>query len=225
MYGTEVYDKVYFRDDYQEQFEALRSRFRGRVQSAMAARKIDDSPVANATTRIALEELEDGGVRIAGSGDFVEYFNNRYGGRDRLGACRASLAEAAERAEKKATVQVRERAESISHGGAIACRMRTSRSHLVLVNAMFALLLLVSLLLLGASRTMLYRSEEALASAKVESVQLESASTEGMLSDGTRARTDADYLDYAREDSVVSYEVEEESFLDSLKDAFAYLWS
>ena len=50
MYGTEVYDKIYFRDDYQRQFEAFRNRYHGRVQEALACRPVDSTPMPNATT-------------------------------------------------------------------------------------------------------------------------------------------------------------------------------
>ena len=179
MYGTEVYDKVYFRDDYQKQFEAFRTRYHGRVQEALAGRKVDAAPMPNATTFIELTELEDGGVTIASSGDFLEYFNNRYGGRDRIGACRTALANAAQKAEKAPLVS-RERTDAFE-GGALACRMRFSRGHLFFVNLVFALLLALSLLLLGASGVMLRNSEMALAQAEAEVLHIGSAGTEAML--------------------------------------------
>ena len=221
MYGTEVYDKVYFRDDYQRQFEAFRERYHGRVQSALAGRKVDAAPMPNATTYIELQELEDGGVTIASSGDFLDYFNSRYGGRDRIGACRAALAGAAQKAEKGAIV--RRRADAVD-GAAIACRMRCSKAHLMFVNVMFTLLLVFSLLLLGASGVMLKNSEKALAQAEAEAVYVQTATTEAMFSDATPAMVNADYLGYDRENTAVAHEVQEESFFSVLKNAFAYLW-
>ena len=221
MYGTEVYDKVYFRDDYQGQFEAFRSRYHGRVQEALAGRAVDSAPMPNATTYIELHELEDGGVTIASSGDFLDYFNHRYGGRDRIGACRAALATAAQKAEKSA-LPARERADAV--GGALTCRMRCSRSHLMLVNVMFTLLLVLSLVLLGASGVMLRNSERALAVAEAEALYLDNAGTEVMLSDSRSAVVNADYLAYSRENTATAYEVEEQGFFAALQNAFSYLW-
>ena len=223
MYGTEVYDKVYFRDDYQKQFEAFRSRYHGRVQQALAGRAVDSSPTPNATTYIALHELEDGGVTVASSGDFLEYFNRRYGGRDRIGACRAALATALQKREKQSSRSPRERADAVE-GGALACRMRFSRSHLVLVNVMFTLLLVLSLVLLGASGVMLRHSEEALARAEAEALYVNAASTDTMLTDTASPTVNGDYLAYSQENTVTAYEVEEQSFWRSLQKAFSYLW-
>ena len=223
MYGTEVYDKVYFRDDYQRQFEAFRSRYRGRVQEALSCRKVDSTPMPNATTYIELTELEDGGVTVASSGDFLEYFNRRYGGRDRIGACRAALATAAQKAEKQGSVAIRERADATS-GGALACRMRCSRSHLLFINVIFTLLLAFALLLLGASGVMLRNSEKALAEAEAEALYLQTATTEAMFSDASPATVNADYLTYSDENTAIAYEVEEESIWQVLQTAFSYLW-
>lgn len=221
MYGTEVYDKVYFRDDYQRQFEAFRDRYHGRVQQALATRPVDAAPMPNATTFIELHELDDGGVTIASSGDFLEYFNRRYGGRDRIGACRTALATAAQKAEK--TVATRTRTD-VAAGGEIACRMRFSRSHLVFVNVIFTLILVFSLLLLGASGVMLRNSERALADAEAEAVYLETASTAAFNSDASSVGVNADYLSYERAHTATAYEVEEESLWQMLQNAFSYLW-
>ncbi len=222
MYGTEVYDKVYFRDDYQKQFEAFRDRYHGRVQQALAGRRVDRTPMPNATTYIELHELEDGGVTIASSGDFLDYFNRRYGGRDRIGACRAALATAAQKAEKTASSS-RPRSDAVE-GGALACRMRFSRSHLLFVNVMFTLLLVLSLVLLGASGVMLRNSEKALAKAEAEAMQLETASTVSMLSDASPASVNDDYLSFSGENTATAYEVEEESVWQILQNALSYLW-
>ena len=98
MDRAQDYEKIYFNDNYKEQFEALRNRYHTRTQEALQGRKVDHAPVPNATTIVYLNDNGDGDVYVT-TGDFVEYFNRRFGGSDRIGAMRRSLFGAARRAE------------------------------------------------------------------------------------------------------------------------------
>ncbi|MBE6554671.1 MAG: hypothetical protein E7663_00360 [Ruminococcaceae bacterium] len=152
MNGTS-YEKVYFNDNYKQQFEELRSRYRERTRRALQGRTVDRRPVPNATTIVYLHDDADGNTMIT-TGDFVEYFNSRYGDKDRIGAMRRSLANAeakakkiSERAEREKTVRTRDRNKS-----GFAHRVRSAGRHMALVNAMFLLMLMLSVtMLLGSS--------------------------------------------------------------------------
>ena len=98
MNTAQTYDKVYFNDNYKERFEAFREHYRARTRKALQGRKVDHAPVPNATTIVFLHDDPDGGVHIT-TGDFVEYFNRRFGDNDRIGAARRSLANAVRKAE------------------------------------------------------------------------------------------------------------------------------
>ena len=100
MDRIQTYEKIYFNDNYKEQFEALRNRYHTRTQEALQGRKVDHAPVPNATTVVYLNENGDGDVYIT-TGDFVEYFNRRFGGSDRIGAMRRSLSGAVRKAEMR----------------------------------------------------------------------------------------------------------------------------
>ena len=94
------YEKIYFNDNYKEQFEALRHKYHARTQEALHGRKIDRAPVPNATTVVYLNDNGDGDSYVT-TGDFVEYFNSHFGGSDRLGAMRRSLSGAVHKAQMK----------------------------------------------------------------------------------------------------------------------------
>ena len=85
-----VYDKEYFEVNFKEQFASLRERYHDRTQAALSGRRIDTAPVPNATTIVHLHDAPDGGYYIT-TGDFVEYFNRRFGDNDRIGAVRRRL--------------------------------------------------------------------------------------------------------------------------------------
>ena len=74
----EIYDKEYFHDDYSQQLSEMRDRYRARTQSALKRRATDKNPMPNATTVVMMKDMPDGGVSIT-TGDFVSYFNEKYG--------------------------------------------------------------------------------------------------------------------------------------------------
>ena len=224
MFGTEVYDRVYFQDDYKQQFDALRSRYHDRTQRALSKRAVDHKPVPNATTIIYLHDEPDGGVTIS-SGDFVEYFNRRYGGKDRIGAMRASLANAEQKAQKsREYVKIQKSERAKSEGGTISCRTRFSRAHTFLAHAAFVLLFVLSVGLLGASGVMLEHSEAELLSETQEAEDARVYETATMYTDVSEGVSDA-YLDCPAENETEVFGAKEEkSGLEALRCALEYLW-
>lgn len=226
MDGKEVYEKVYFQDDYKQQFDTLRSRYHDRTQKALGKRVVDHAPVSNISEFYHLHDEPDGGVSLT-TGDLVEYFNHRYGGGDRMGAARESLVNAKSKAEKSGDHAKKQRSQkALCEGAVISCRVRFARRHVILVNAFFVLLLMLSVVLLSASAVMLERSEADLAALERTAVREESVQTAEFFSSGveTEAVSDA-YLACASEDSTEIYEPEKsEGGIAALLKALAYLW-
>lgn len=224
MYQSDVYERVYFQDDYKQQFEALRSRYHDRTQNALKKRAVNHNPVPNATTIVYLHDEPDGGVRIS-TGDFVEFFNNRYGGKNRIGAARDALANAVQKAEKSDEIK-RVRTEKARRGGSssLSCSVRFSRCHMVFVNALFALMLMVSVALLGASGVMLERSEADIAALEVKAAEESVVAADMLMSAGESSASDA-YFACTGENSVSVFEVsEKEDGFEEILNALAYLW-
>ena len=224
MTGTEVYDRVYFQDDYKQQFDALRDRYHDRTQKALKKRAVDHAPVPNATTIIYLHDEPDGGVTIS-SGDFVEYFNSRYGGKDRIGAVRASLANAAEKAEKSQVVKMQRSESAKREGVALHCRTRMSRAHNVLVNAVFTLLLMLSIGLLSLSGVMLEHSEAEVMVAQQQANEQQVYEAATFYGDGEESAVSNAYLSCPDKDTTEVFSAtEKQSGLDMLRCALQYLW-
>ena len=215
--NTAVYDKEYFEDNYKEQFEALRNRFHDRTQKALAGRKIDKKPMPNATTIVFLHDEPDGGVRIS-TGDFVEYFNHRYGDTNRIGAMRKSLVVAERKAQMSNEYAKRQRSERArTMGSVLSKHVRLTKRPLAFLHAVFAVMLVCSLLLLGTSATLLEREGTMMADT-VESV----AAYDTVVANDTVS--DA-YLERSRENTIEAFEVvenEEEGMLRSLWRALGF---
>ena len=156
-----TYEKEYFRDDYSKQFEALRASYRDRTQRALHGRSVDHTPTPNATTIVFLHEDDEGNTEIT-TGDFVEYFNRCYGGGDRIGAMRASLNAAVQKAEKSNEYAKQKRSEKTrskrKHG--MADQVRTAGRRLIFSHIVFAAMLLLSLTILFGSSLLLERADE-----------------------------------------------------------------
>ena len=225
MYQNEVYDKVYFQDDYRQQFEALRSRYHDRTQKALHERSVDRAPVSNITEFYYLHDEPGGGVSLS-SGDLVDYFNHRYGGRDRIGAMRESLENAVQKAQTRGEAAKKQRSEKkLRDGVALHCRMRFSRAHMVLVNMMFAFMLVLSIALLGASGVMLERSEADVAAAEMQLIQNEQVEAALLNGDGNAEATSGAYLSLANENITEIYETQQkQSGMDAFLRALSYLW-
>ena len=218
-----VYEKVYFQDDYKQQFDALRSRYHDRTQRALSKRAIDHDPVSNVSEFYYLHDDPDGGVRLQ-TGDFVEYFNRRYGGKDRIGAVREALVNAKSKADKSGNFAKRQQSERVERK--LSCRTALARRHVVLVNAFFALVLMLSVVLLGASGVMLERSEADIAAIEMELSQNESVETAALYTSGTQDAVSDAYLTRVAMDSTAVYQANRsESDWKDLLDALAYLFA
>lgn len=220
MYGAEVYEKVYFQDDYKQQFDALRSRYHDRTQRALGKRAIDRDPVSNISEFYYLHDDRDGGVRLQ-TGDFVEYFNRRYGGTDRIGAVREALVNAKNKAEKNSGfAKKHEKSEK-----SFSCRTALAGRHMVLVNAFFAFMLMLSVLLLGASGVILERSEADIAVIEAELSQSESVETASLYTSGGEGTVSDAYLMRAAENSTAVYHPQKKSGgFEAFCAALAYLF-
>lgn len=218
-----IYEKVYEKDDYKEQFEALRNRYHDRTQEALSGRKIDKAPVPNATTVVFLHDDGNGNTEIT-TGDFVAFFNHRFGDSDRLGAMRRSLACARSKAEQSREYQKRQRLAKKREMG--AHRFRSTGRRLVMLNSFFALMLVLSLALIVGSTALLRRADERVEHLSGEVTALRNAEN---LS-GNTAQFDAlgdgdDYLEFDGEDSVQVYDDEEKGRgSGTLAGAFATLF-
>ena len=199
-----TYEKEYFRDDYSRQFEELRQSYRERTQRALHGRNVDHTPVPNATTVVFLHDDGEGNTEIT-TGDFVEYFNRCYGGGDRIGAMRASLASAVQKAEKSHEYVKQMRSEKTrsrrKHG--IANRVRTAGRRFILSHVVFAAMLLLSLTMLFGSSMILEKAEARTASLERQMAARDNAET--TVSEGQTAV----YLGAVGENTVEICETEE----------------
>lgn len=157
MDTAQTYDKVYFNDNYKERFEAFREHYRARTRKALQGRKVDHAPVPNANTIVFLHDDPDGGVHIT-TGDFVEYFNRRFGDHDRIGAARRSLANAVRKAECCPDME-KKRAAAIKKSETKAFTPRSAKPRFAFVHAIFALMLLLAVGMWGGSTIYLQTTE------------------------------------------------------------------
>lgn len=202
------YVKEYFNDNYAEQYAALRNHYHARTREALRGRKIDHDPVPNATTIVYLHDDGDGGVYVS-TGDFVEYFNRRYGNSDRIGSMRRSLNNAVKKSEMRGESRKRRNAEkNASKGAEVSFRpMRTVRPRFSLLHAVFAIMLVLSIGILGGT-AMLVDDAKAEVIALEEEVAMLEATSGTVLTDqfdSGEARTQAEYPALDGEDAVYHY--------------------
>ncbi|MBR7112523.1 MAG: hypothetical protein IKC75_06355 [Clostridia bacterium] len=224
MYQAQVYDKVYFNDDYSKQFQALRSRYHDRTQRALNGRTVDQNPTSNIAEFYYLNNEPDGGVSLT-AGDLVDYFNQRYGGTDRIGAARQAIQNATKKVEKSREATKKQRSEKTMHAdNALRCRMRFSRGHMVLVNMFFALMLAVSMVLLGASGVIPERSTAELAAVEQQATKTENVETITLF-DGGEATVSAEYMSLPSENITEVYEKPAtKSGFEAFLRVLSYLW-
>ncbi len=173
MSYTETYDKVYFNDNYKEQFESLRDHYRARTSAALKGRKVDHDPMPNATTVVYLHDSDDGGYYVT-TGDFVEYFNRRFGGNDRIGAMRRSISNAVRKTEMRREVEEKNGRDAKAHRANKGIRpLRSTRPAFSFVHAVFALILVLSVGILGGTSMLLDRTETSIMALEEEVAMLE----------------------------------------------------
>lgn len=212
MGSTETYDKVYFNDNYKEQFEALRDHYRARTGDALRGRRVDHEPMPNATTIVYLHDSGDGGYHVT-TGDFVEYFNRRFGDNDRIGAMRRSVYDAVRKTEMRREAEGKrgsetKKAERARKG---IRPLRSVRPVFSFMHAVLALILVLSIGILGGTSMLLDRTEANVMALEEEVAMLEAtrgtvlAKQYDSTADGA---PDSDYPDMDGEDSVEIYPAE-----------------
>ena len=209
MSCTETYDKVYFNDNYKEQFESLRNHYRARTGEALRGRKVDHEPMPNATTIVYLHDNGDGGYYVT-TGDFVEYFNRRFGGNDRIGAMRRSISNAVRKTEMRREAEEKRGGEArrvnrVSKGVRPLSSVRPVFSFM---HAVFALILVLSIGILGGTSILLDRTEANVMALEEEVAMLEA--TRGTVlatqyDSTTEESPEAEYPAMDGEDSVEIY--------------------
>ncbi len=166
-----TYDKVYLDESYKQEFAALRDRYHERTRKALQGRSVDHEPVSNVSEFFYLNDDGNGGVTLT-AGDFVAYFNNRFGGGDRLDAMKRSIRQAVSREElcrEKKTARInlsqsKQRSPKIT----FAERIRSAQRKFSFVHAVFALMLTLSLVLMLGSSIVLDRAEQEVATLEQE---------------------------------------------------------
>lgn len=156
--SQEIYDKVYFHDEYSRQFSELRERYHDRTQQALHGRSVDKAPVANATTVVFMEDTHDGGVTVT-TGDFVAYFNRRFE-RDRIGEMRRSLSAAEQkvelkRAREKMAAQHKQELKKRSAKAKRPAAERAPRFRFSFAHALLALMLVLSMVMFFGTSALL----------------------------------------------------------------------
>lgn len=185
MNTAETYEKVFFYDNYKDQFEAFRNHYRARTRKALQGRKIDHTPEPNIDAIVFLHDDSDGNTYVT-TGDFVEYFNRRFGDNDRIGAARRSLAYAARKAESAPEID-RKRAAAVKASEEKPFVTRSAKPKFAFLQTIFAMLLLFAVCLWGGSVLYLNNSESYMMEVEERGAALEvryEDSSELYLSDG-----------------------------------------
>lgn len=205
MEKTVTYEKVYFQEEYRHQFEELRGQYRERTQRAISGRAIDHNPTPNVEAIVYLHDNGDGGFEIT-TGDFVKFFNHRYGNNDRLGTMRRSLVLAEQKAEKSNDFMKRQRTAISKEQEKIGFmhRVRTAGRRFAFVPAMFVLMLMLSVTLLAGSSLVLEEMDREVAELEAQVDLLENDSS------NETPLKDAAELPLSGEDAVEVYPAEKE---------------
>ncbi len=216
----EVYDEIYFTENYSREIGEKRERT---MRDSANSRK-HGADMPNATTVVFMEDTGDGGVTIT-TGDFVAFFNSRYG-YDRVGNMRRTLAKAQENCELKRAKE--QRIAEMQARAARKERVQTRErrplfARFSFVKAVFGLMMVLALSILVGTSLMLEQSkvEVAALEAEVAAVQTQEV-TEMQVAAYSSVASDATF---DGEDAVDVYPVEDQPFVMSeLLSAFADLW-
>ena len=205
MNTTVTYDKVYFNDNYSEQFEALRNHYRARTRKALQGRKVDHSPVSNIDAVVYLHDDPNGGTYVTSVVDFKEHFNSRFGGSDRIGAARRSLENAARKAANNREMDKKRAAMVKRNEEKSFVPARSVRPRFAFLHAILALMLVLAIGLWGGSTMLLDRTED-YALALEEQVAVIEASAGEAVTDSVAESTEINtYMSIGGEDRVEIY--------------------
>ena len=203
---NDSYVKEYFEDNYSEQFASMRAQYRSRTKNALLGRKIDEEPIANATTIVYLHDDDQGGYSIT-TGDFVEHFNRRFGDSDRIGAMQRSIANAVRRDEMRREVEERHGVGSGRKKQKEFAPLRSVRHRFALLQVVFSLMLVFSVGILGVTAVMVDQSKAEVMQLEEEVAMLEATHGVGETDqyDNTTVVGDQSGSDLSGEDSVELY--------------------
>ena len=218
----ERFEKVYMDDNYSKTFAAFRDQYAARGQKALAGRKVDKQPQPNATTIIYLKDDPSGDVRISGTGAFVDYYNRRKGN-DSIGATRRAFEMALRKQEEK-TPGVTSAPKTACNGADVL--VQAFRPRVNFMQVIFAMMLVLSLVLLSVTSMLLEKTDAALLEARSELAELTVLADEQGAADvqAPTTQNEAIALSLQGEDTVVIHSVEEQSFsFATLLDALASL--
>ena len=216
----EVYDEVYFTENYSREIGEKRERTMR--DSAISRKNGADMP--NATTVVFMEDTQDGGVTIT-TGDFVAFFNSRCG-YDRVGNMRRTMAKAQEncelkRAKEQRIAEMKARSAQKTHTQIRERRPRFARFSFV--KAVFGLMMVLALSILVGTSLMLEQSKTELAALEAEVAVMQTEQT-GDLQVMASACA-ASECSFDGEDAVEVYPVEDQPFvMTEVLSAFADLW-
>ena len=203
--NRETYEKIYFQENYASQFGAFRDSSASHTASAHAA---DRAPMPNATTVVMMEDTFDGGVTIT-TGDFVAFFNQKYG-HDRIGAMRRSIVQAQRNTELKRARPQENAADKKSRSAQKrAAAHHSPRSRFSFVRVVFGLMLVLSI-------GMILTTSFLLETTRTQVIDLENEVSALEMADTTKGYNSAngeesvDGSSFAADDSVEVYTDEEE---------------
>ena len=201
MNATVTYDKVYFNDNYSEQFEALRNHYRARTRKALQGRKVDHNPISNIDAVVYLHDDPNGGTYVTSIVDFKEHFNSRFGGSDRIGAVRRSLESAARKAENNREMDKKRAAMVKRNEERSFTPARSVRPGFAFLHALLALMLILAIGLWVGSTVLLDHTENYVLALEEEVAVME-ASAEDTVLEGAVSNT---YMSIGGEDRVEIY--------------------
>ena len=220
----EVYDKVYFTENYSREISEKRER----MMRESANSRINGADMPNATTVVYMEDTLDGGVTVT-TGDFVAFFNKRCG-YDRVGDMRRTLAKAQQncdlkRAKEQRIAQMKARSSQKSEQKQV--RRQQSRSSFVrfsFVKAVFGLMMVLALAILVGTSLMLDQSKAELAALESEVAAMQNEQTAPVQVAQVSSRT-VEYS-FTGEDEVELFTTQEQQpfVMTELLSAFAELW-
>ena len=216
----EVYDKVYFTENYSREIGEKRER----MTRESANSRINAADMPNATTVVYMEDTLDGGVTVT-TGDFVAFFNKRCG-YDRVGDMRRTLAKAQENCELKRAKEERiaqMQAQNVRKERAQSRARRPHFNRFSLVKAVFGLMMVLALSILVGTSLMLEQSRMEVAALKSEVSSMQAQEVTDVQTPVYSSVTAECTFD--GEDSVDVYPTEDQPLVMSeLLSAFASLW-
>ena len=219
----EVYDKVYFTENYSREIGEKRER----MMRESANSRINAADMPNATTVVYMEDTLDGGVTVT-TGDFVAFFNKRCG-YDRVGDMRRTLAKAQQncdlrRAKEQRIAQMK--ARSSQKNEPKQAKRQQSRPTFVrfsFVKAVFGLMMVLALAILVGTSLMLDQSKAELATLESEVAAMQNEEVASV--QVVRATPVSVEYSFNGEDEVEVFTTQEQPLvMTELLSAFAELW-